>query len=165
MKAVILGLFFTLAMISNAAFADINDRINNCEASGGGACVFNILRELANNSTGGGGNTQTTAFVAYQCDSVSSSLKITTTNALTRETFSFAYSDFARFRFSCVSSFLDDLNQVTTVHDQQTVAACDPRSLMILKFRVSPIASASFAGYGEFYPDLDSCRAAAAAQN
>lgn len=33
--------------VSSAASADVFDRINQCEAQGGGACVFNLLRELA----------------------------------------------------------------------------------------------------------------------
>ena len=33
-------------VMSSAAQADVFDRINQCEAQGGGACVFNLLREL-----------------------------------------------------------------------------------------------------------------------
>lgn len=41
-------------IISGSANADIFDRINSCESSGGGSCVYNLLRELASRPTGGG---------------------------------------------------------------------------------------------------------------
>lgn len=44
--------FFLLALmgtlvLSTVTNADIVDRINACEQAGGGACVFDLLRELA----------------------------------------------------------------------------------------------------------------------
>jgi hypothetical protein len=46
--------FVTIVLfVSSLAFSnDIYTRINNCESSGGGTCVFDLLRELA----GRGGN-------------------------------------------------------------------------------------------------------------
>jgi hypothetical protein len=37
-----------------SAFGDIFERINTCENSGGGACTFDLLRELANRGGGEG---------------------------------------------------------------------------------------------------------------
>ena len=42
----------SLCAFTQVSFADINDRINDCERSGGGSCVYNILRELASSSGG-----------------------------------------------------------------------------------------------------------------
>lgn len=36
-----------IGIVASPAAADINDRIDQCERNGGGACVFDILRELA----------------------------------------------------------------------------------------------------------------------
>lgn len=166
MKNLMLGLSL-LAGAPCALAADVYTRIDACEQVGGGSCVFDLLRELAGRSTGGGGGgpSETTAYITYSCNSSDESLEVTATNAATRETHTFSYDEFARWRFTCVSSFLDDLNQVSTIRGQRLVAACDPRSLMVMKFRLSPIAAASFAGYGEQYLDLNACRAAAAAVN
>ena len=49
--------FAVLAILfgfSVTAQADIFDRINECERSGGGGCVYNIMRELARSSSGSG---------------------------------------------------------------------------------------------------------------
>lgn len=48
----------TLFTFSVTAQADIFDRINQCEASsGGGGCIYDILRELAQKTDGGGHTT------------------------------------------------------------------------------------------------------------
>jgi len=46
--------FLMLLCLSISAQADIQDRINSCEKSGGGSCIYDLLRELAR--TGGGGH-------------------------------------------------------------------------------------------------------------
>jgi|GEM_PF-3359153 len=46
--------FLMLLGLSISAQADIQDRINSCEKSGGGSCIYDLLRELAR--TGGGGH-------------------------------------------------------------------------------------------------------------
>lgn len=45
--------FLVWLHLQGGATADINDRINNCEAVGGGSCVFDIMRELATSGNGG----------------------------------------------------------------------------------------------------------------
>jgi hypothetical protein len=47
-------LMIFLLATSSLASADIYDRINNCENNGGGACVYDLLRELARNRGGKG---------------------------------------------------------------------------------------------------------------
>lgn len=46
MKKSIIAIFAILN-VSSVSRADIYDRINACEQAGGGACIFNLLRELA----------------------------------------------------------------------------------------------------------------------
>lgn len=58
-----LGLVVILSTIlSSIASADIYDRISACEAKGGGACLYDLLRELA---TAGGGGVKKTATVTF----------------------------------------------------------------------------------------------------
>lgn len=47
---IITKLFLLFATMSFSSSADIQDRINDCERKGGGACLYSLLRELANNS-------------------------------------------------------------------------------------------------------------------
>jgi len=44
-----------VGLFSNLVYADIFDRIDICEKAGGGACVYNLLRELAKSGGSGGG--------------------------------------------------------------------------------------------------------------
>lgn len=49
-------LFVGLWLLAGSpALADIQDRINNCERSGERSCIFNLLREIATQQSGGGG--------------------------------------------------------------------------------------------------------------
>ena len=48
-----------IILFSFSAQADIYDRINKCEKKGGGPCLYNILRELADSSTPNTGDTIT----------------------------------------------------------------------------------------------------------
>ncbi|MGE4132593.1 MAG: hypothetical protein AB7F86_13200 [Bdellovibrionales bacterium] len=46
-------IFSFLLLVGVQAQADIHDRINQCESMGGGSCIFDLLRELANRGGGG----------------------------------------------------------------------------------------------------------------
>lgn len=46
LKRIVFVIVFSV-VIAPLAHADIQDRINTCEAKGGGACVYAILRDLA----------------------------------------------------------------------------------------------------------------------
>lgn len=52
MKALLSLVGVVLLLVSFGAKADINDRINSCESSGGGSCVYDILREIAARPSG-----------------------------------------------------------------------------------------------------------------
>lgn len=41
------AIFFLFLAIASTSEASIHERIDKCEASGGGSCVYTILRELA----------------------------------------------------------------------------------------------------------------------
>jgi hypothetical protein len=49
-----LAAFVLFFGISFTAHADVFDRINECERTGGGSCVYNILRELARTTSNPG---------------------------------------------------------------------------------------------------------------
>jgi hypothetical protein len=158
MSFALLAFFCAGVVATKIEASDIYSRIDACESSGDQSCVFSILRELAGKGNSDGGATPgSTAFVNYVCNDQTSTLDITTRNARTNELYTFSYS-FPRYRFSCVSSLIEDLSQVLTIRNQRRVSACDPRSLMVVSFTLSPVASANYIYMSNQFPSISECK-------
>ena len=74
-------LALSLLLLGTAAHADTLDRINECEAKGGGSCLYDLLRELAQNNKGSDTPdffkvlVKIKSYARYNCEGEASGLK------------------------------------------------------------------------------------------